>query len=251
MDLRLFISRLKDIWNRKQIKKQHEYAKELAFFSYLAGVQAPIDPPEHVLHKTALISYVRLIKNYTGKTIRSIAFGDSILDIPKSQYKSVPQHRNFALSGSWAQHMAQMARDLKPYLSGFYVENVIVGCLGGNPLLAGQPIEHVISTSQKALKEISELYPSSKLVVYGLPPVYNLNVAYNSIVFEVAIYQWLAGNHGNFVFIPMQKQFAGLLGLFPTIKMSSDGVHLSNAGVVTLDRLFARGFDAMPLSVIE
>lgn len=253
MDLRFLKADIVDFFNKGHYEKQHEYAKELAVLAAQLGVQDIKNPGDHIYHKEAVEVFRKNIENCKDKEIDAIAYGDSILDIPKNQYTAVKSEMNFALSGSWAYHMKRMAEDLRPTFQKKKkkIKNVISGCYGGNPLLAGQPIQSVVSESIDALKFIHECHPESRFIVYGLPPVYNLNATSNALLFEMAMYEWLIKNHPNFVFIPMQKQFAGALGLFPTIKMSSDGVHLSRRGVVTLDKFFARGKTSLPWTVID
>lgn len=251
LDIRFLIADIKDFFNRDNYKKNHEYAIQLALQAKAVGKLVEGDPGEHPYHAEALAKHKQTLKSFKGKTIDTIAYGDSILDIPRGSYTAVEERFNFAISGSWADHMKQMANDLKSSFSRKpKPKNVIVGCFG-NQFLAGQSLEETIKSSVDALSTISSLHKTSRLIVYGIPPVYNLNAAYNAFAFESAIYRWLVENHPNFVFIPMQRKFAGFLGLFPTIRMSSDGVHLSHRGVVTLDNFFEKAKIAPPGSIID
>jgi hypothetical protein len=184
----------------------------------------------------------------------TIAFGDSLIDLTRNRLRSVPSRLNFAISGSWANHMAQMAADIRPALerAGIYgsVKYVIVGSLGGNPLLMRQPVDRTIEESHKALDAIRRLYPGARIIVFGIPPTISMYVNKNALFFEAALYRWVLADR-DAVLLPLQKRFAGPLGLFPKAVMSVDGVHLSSQGAVEFDRLLEKAKKASPKSLVD
>lgn len=184
----------------------------------------------------------------------TIAFGDSLIDLTRNRLRSVPGRLNFAISGSWANHMAQMASDIRPALerSGIYrsVAYVVVGSLGGNPLLMRQPVDRTIEESRKALDTIRRLYPGARIIVFGIPPTISMYVNRNALSFEAALYRWVLADR-DAVLLPLQQRFAGPLGLFPKAIMSVDGVHFSAQGAVELDRLIEKAKHAPPKSLID
>lgn len=250
------IASIKDWLNRKSIEDAHNKAKVLSIGEeiILGRREPPIGPyVEHPLHKQRLIQYAKNVQEVKASDIDTIAFGDSLIDIPRNDWTQINEKVNFAISGSWANHMQQMAVEISPILKmkGIEPKNVIIGTLGGNPLLAYQNVDATISISINCLDKIRELFPSAKIIVYGLPPVYNAWATKYSLKFEGKMYEWV-NKDVNAVFIPIFSNFgSGVLYSTPNIQNSSDGVHLSNTGVVKLDKLFKRAKSATPKSIID
>lgn len=173
-----------------------------------------------------------------------ICFGDSLLDLTRDRLGSVRPGLNFSVSGSWAHHMARIAAEMRSPLvrEGIYgrVRYVIVGSLGGNPLLMRQPVDITIKRSIEALDSIRRLYPGARIIVFGIPPTVSLYVNLNAPDFEAALWRWVRGDR-DAVFLPLQRRFAGRFGLFPRGVMSTDGVHFSRKGAREFDRLLRKG----------
>jgi len=254
------IANIKDFLNKKNIEDANKKAKELAIAQeILSQGKSPAVGPyiEHPLHKARLVQYTKNIDNYSKiknrPTKTTVAFGDSILDIPRGDYKAIDEKLNFAISGSWANHMQQMATDISNllYQKGVTVNYVIVGTLGGNPLLSYQYCDATVKISWDCLDKIRNLFPFAKIIVFGLPPVYNIWATINSIKFESRMYEWVH-NDNNAVFVPIFSKFGkGLFNLTPDLDTSKDGVHLTAEGVVILDNLFTKAKSAKPKSIID
>jgi lysophospholipase L1-like esterase len=184
----------------------------------------------------------------------TIAFGDSLLDLTRKKLQSVPDRLNFSISGSWAHHMARMAADIRPALEragiSISVRYVVVGSLGGNPLLLRQPVDVTITHSLAALDAVRRLYPSARIIVYGIPPTVSTYVNTNAIPFEAALYRWVRADR-DAVLLPLQRKFAGWLGLYPKAVMSVDGVHFSSKGALEFDRLIEKGKRALAGSIVD
>ncbi len=184
----------------------------------------------------------------------TICFGDSLLDLTRDRLSSVRPGLNFSVSGSWAHHMARMAAEMRSPLArkGIYdrVRFVIVGSLGGNPLLTRQPVDLTIERSLDALKAMRRLYPDARFIVFGIPPTVSLYANLNAPAFEQAILNWVRGDR-DAVFLPLQRRFAGRLGLFPRGVMSSDGVHFSRKGAREFDRLLKKAKLVPPGTIVD
>jgi hypothetical protein len=207
---------------------------------------------ESPAHRERLTLYARNLRNARGGD--TIAFGDSLLDLPRNKLRSVPARLNFSICGSWANHMSQMAADIRPALkeAGIYdsVKYVVVGSLGGNPLLMRQPVEQTITHSLAALDSIRRLYPAARIIVYGIPPTTSLYVNMNALPFEAALCKWVLADRDS-VLLPLQRKFAGWLGLYPKAVMSVDGIHFSSQGIIEFDGLIEEGKRAPAKSIVD
>lgn len=206
----------------------------------------------HPEHNQRLAEYFVGLKSSPGGD--TIAFGDSLLDGPREKFCAIRSCLNFAISGSWANHMATMAADILPMLDATgksaEIDFLIVGSLGGNPLLQRQPVLTTITHSLQALTEIRYRYPRQRLIVYGIPPTVSIYVNLNAIKFEAAIYEWIIRD-GNAVYLPLFRKFAGAFGLFPKVLLSADGVHMTPAGIVLFDELLERGKTAPAGTLVD
>ena len=253
---------VKDLLNKKQYDKANDKAKTIAVLmeAEMAGKTPAIGPyVEHPLHKARLQQYIKNVEDYNNlppalQTAKgTIAFGDSLIDIPRGEFCSINEKLNFAISGSWANHMEQMAVDIFHLLfqKGMTIKNVVVGTLGGNPLLSYQDVDATVKISYDCLDKLRRIFPFAKIIVYGLPPVYNAYATRNSIKFESNMFEWV-NKDDNAVFVPLFSKFGqGLFNLTPNVVTSSDGVHLTHNGVVILDNLFDKAKSAKPKSIID
>ncbi len=203
-------------------------------------------------HRARLWQFIgKLRQTPKGDTI---AFGDSLLDMTRKKLHSVPDSLNFSICGSWAHHMAQMAADIRPALkeAGIMksVRYVVVGSLGGNPLLMRQPVNVTIDQSLAALDTVRRLYPSVRIIVFGIPPTVSIYVNTNAVAFEAALYRWVLADR-DAVLLPLQRQFAGWLGLYPKAVMSVDGIHFSERGTREFDKLIEKGKQAPSKSLVD
>jgi hypothetical protein len=185
---------------------------------------------KHPFHYRRVEEFTKQIKYWKKDKPVTINFGDSLTDLSRTQMARV-HNGIFSISGSWAHHMEQMATDLSDVLnSNVKVMNVSVGCLGGNPLLGYQNFDEVVSDSLKCLNTIRQLYPKARIVVYGLPPAFNIHVLRNTWDFDLRLLEWVSLDK-NARFISLKELFGRGWGkLFPTTRYSSDGVHFNPEG---------------------
>lgn len=186
---------------------------------------------KHPMHDERLMLYKELIKSWKGKKSVDINFGDSLTDMSRKQIE--PIHDGvFSISGSWAHHMQMMVEDIFELLknSDIEIKNISVGCLGGNPMLVYQDFQEILNDSLSCLNKIRELFPNSKIIVYGIPPVYNIYATMHSYEFDFRILNWINFDK-NASFISLKDNFGKGLGkLFPQMSYSSDGVHFNSNG---------------------
>lgn len=236
-------------WDR--MRKLRKKSRDLSIFLALTRGISPAPPGPYRQHPNHDAMVSRAHQNLSRvSAIGTLAYGDSLLDIPRDDITAVSSGFNFALSGSWSHHMAQMARDLQGMTTGCSISNVIVGCLGGNPLLAYQPIDTVIREAQKALDTIREVHPRSRIIVYGIPPVARMYVLKHAPAVDQALLYWVL-NDRDAVFLPLQREFSGSLGLTPKASISSDGVHFSPVGVRLFDDLLMAAKMAPRGSIVD
>jgi hypothetical protein len=194
---------------------------------------------KHPFHTKRLQEYKDKVGYWLdGKEI-NINFGDSLTDLSRTQI-SVCHDGIFSISGSWSHHIQMMAEDMQEALKRFIIKNISVGCLGGNPLLVYENINSVIEDAIKCLNKIRELYPETRIIVYGLPPVYNIHVVSNTYEFDSIIYNWTQKDK-NARFINLKSHFgSGFASLFPKVEYSSDGVHFNPKGANIFAELIKR-----------
>jgi len=206
---------------------------------------------DHPSFETRARGFVKDILAYEGpKDNLSINFGDSIVDMWHDRWQSI--NLPFSVGGFHHFHMLKMAMTLKPVLDAKKLnpKYIMIGTLGGNPLLQWQEINSVIAKSIECLDGLRIMWPQAKLIVYGLPPVVTMYATAHSLEFEAAIYKWVVKD-SNSVFLPMFKGFAGKWGLMPKSWVTAEGVHLSPVGQVLLDDNFETAKKAVPKSIVD
>lgn len=209
--------------------------------------------PQHPFFSERATQFTQEILTYKGPTSNlSINFGDSLVDMWRDRFTSI----NIPMSVGGMHHyqMLQMAQVIKPILDArkLVPKYIMIGTLGGNPLLQHQEINSVIQKSIDCLNGLRILWPNPqiKMIVYGLPPVIALYATIHSLEFEAAIYKWVVSDP-NSVFIPMFKSFAGKWGIYPKTWCTADGVHLSPVGQVMLDERFERAKTELPRTLLD
>jgi len=246
----------KDIWasletarNKSDYKKAHKVAMQTSAFMHLIfqNFKSPEIFIKHPLHETRLIDFKHKIDKMEAHANACINLGDSLTDLSRAEIDSIDGI--FSVSGMWHYHMAQMSKDLKPYLAekNVLVKYVAVGCLGGNPMLVYQDLNSTVENSLKALNDIKADFPDVKFIVYGLPPAFNLNIVENSYNFDAQLINWCISNSGVFISL---KNLGSTFGLFPKVEWSSDGVHFTQKAARRFSKAVEKAKSALPGSVI-
>lgn len=216
---------------RKDYEANIKHSQQGAILTHLLSENFNKDTErtKHPLHDQRLKEYITLIKTWKKKKDIDINFGDSLTDMSRKQIETV-HDGVFSISGSWAHHMTMMVEDLANSLKKYNVKNVSIGCLGGNPMLVYQNFEHVVNDTIICLNTIREKFPNARIIVYGIPPVYNINATAHSYDFDLELLKWVGADR-DARFISLKNHFGqGLASLFPQMAYSSDGVHFNPNG---------------------
>lgn len=209
-------------------------------------------PLQEEMQKRVLANLVSLAKD-DNAIFETIGYGDSILAGMRGFSVVLLDRCNMSIAGSWAHHMSTMIsftfpviHDLKLYPK---IKHVIIGTLGGNPFLQGQPVDITLEKSIETLNLIRTSFPNSRIIVYGLPPTVFVEANLKAIPFEFGLYQWCLMDY-NSVFIPLQRKFTRW-GIFPKAIMTSDGVHFSERGKYEFDELLKKAKTARARSLVQ
>lgn len=188
-----------------------------------------VERVKHPFHDQRVKEYKAIIKKWKKKKYIDVNFGDSLTDMSREQIEKV-HDAVFSISGSWAHHMTMMVEDLADSLKKYNVKNVSIGCLGGNPMLVYQNFDEIVKDSIQCLNKIREVFPEARVIVYGIPPVYNIYATTHSYDFDLEMLKWV-GNDKDARFISLKNHFGqGFASLFPQMLYSSDGVHFNPNG---------------------
>lgn len=199
--------------------------------------------PEHPAHYTALPGIVKQIQDWAHDEANPrkvcVSFTDSICAIPGKAITAIDIHAG--LSGSGGHNTLQMAAVIVPVLSahGLEVDTVITGCDIGNMLLQRWSYEKAIADAAENHAGIRKLVPSARIIRYGLPPVWDLYTTAHHWRSEIDLHR-MCVEDGNSIYVSLWK-LGSFFGLIPTSRRSAEGVHLSDRGVIKLDRLFWQG----------
>lgn len=174
----------------------------------------------------------------------TISFGDSMLDMAREQMTEIDF--NFNISGSWHFHMQEVAEALAHIVNSKYVvEHVIIGTLGGNPLLSMQDVDITIRKSVLCLNVIRKLFPLAKVIVYGLPPTVSAHLIEKHIEFESAIIGWVFGDK-NSIMVPLNRGFGKNMFISDS-NTSADGTHFNKSGAIKCNDCFRRAKKQNPI----
>ncbi len=254
MSLRMISAQIETAAQLSKYKKNIETVKKMDLALSILYPTPQIGP--YIVHpkfNENSTKFLNNIANFEGSKPGTIAFGDSILAMYRERWRSIPELFDFAVGGFWSHHMLNMAQIIKPALDskGIMPANIVIGSLGGNPLLLHQEINSVIQKSYECLDTLRSMWPYARLIVYGLPPTIATYATLHSLEFETALYKWVVQDKGASVFIPMQKGFAGKWGIFPKTSMTADGVHLSPVGMVLLDNRIEKAKKATIKTMVD
>lgn len=225
-------------FNRSEYKNNHKTMKNFELIKHLLLDVTSVANTKHPMHDERLADVkLQLSKFKAGDSI-ILNFGDSLTHLAQEWISSIDVFAS--LSGSWSCHIRDMMDDVVELVNskGLVVRAVVVGCNGGNPLLAKQEIGHVIDESLLTLQHARKLFPLSRIVYYGLPPVYAIYAAENSYRFDMAMLNSFILKDFNACMISLKKNMgSGFLKLFPTTVMSSDAVHFTPRGARKFSKL--------------
>lgn len=224
--------------HRKQYEKNILKSQITSMVIHLLSdtIDKNINFVKHPFHNKRLEEFKNSVSYWIPNRKVNINFGDSLTDMSRKQLYDT--HSGiFSISGSWSHHIKQMAIDMSEPLKKMQVKNISVGCLGGNPLLCQQNYDQVVKEAIDCLNVIRELYYKSRIIVYGLPPVYDIHVNMNTWNFDFELKQWVKEDK-DARFISLKEHFGkGYDKLFPSIEYSSDGIHFNPKGAIRFNQL--------------
>ncbi|HRZ18450.1 MAG TPA: hypothetical protein P5136_00095 [Methanofastidiosum sp.] len=184
---------------------------------------------------------------------RTIGFGDSILAQAKDRIKTVIDPRlNFSLGGMWAHHMLKNINDMVPlFLSyGFMPKKIVIGTPNGNAILVHQEINSVNEQSLIVLNRLRQLFPTSRIIIYGIPMTIVSYAIQNFAAYDTALFKWMMSDI-NSVMLPLIKGFVENYHILPKADMNSDGVHMTPKGQVFFGELIEHGKMGAPRRLIN
>lgn len=228
-----------DLYSSYRNRKAFEQARQIAVLSELnlQSNKNAYNPPSYPFFEKKVQDYIDHIEIYLPTTKKvHINFGDSITDLARRFLPDIDGI--YSLSGSWSNHVYDMIRALTPviYQEGIDVGKVSIGTLIGNPLLVYSNYDEALADAIKTLNLCRETFENAQMVVYGIPPVFNLWATEHSIELDLTYQKWCDWNNAKF--ISLRDHFgSGLLKIFPTMKYSSDGIHLSPQAAIKLNAL--------------
>ena len=237
------INKILDIYDTWRKRKNYEKAVELSKTGFLwlhENISSyEVNPQKkHFGHDKRLAEYKKNISAWTDKYDIDINFGDSLSDFSRIQLNAY-HDGIFSIGGSWSHHIEMMVKDLKDDLSVYNVKNVTVGSLGGNPMLVYYNINETIKYALQCLDTIRSCYPESRIIVYGIPPLFNIYATQNSYFFDHKMIEWTIQDK-NAKFLSLKEHFgSGWLKLFPVSEWSRDGVHFNPQGASKFAQLLS------------
>ena len=247
MSIEKLAAEIKTELSREQYARQHVQA----FLTALAidniaqdGAEGPY--LEHPGHEKALATFGEQIDRIrqNPEAVDTIAFGDSILDFARGHLESIPADANFGLAASWPHNVTRMALQIIPALAGiagFAPRYLVIGTPGGNPLLLKQAPGGVLAQTLFCLDSVRDearkYWPGIQFILYGLPPTYSPTVYQARPEYTATLIRW-ADRDGNACYVDICSGFGGLFGLFPSLRMSSDGIHQTPRGILKMDQRF-------------
>lgn len=246
---------LKDFLEKPIVRKTHKEnkAKTLAKWMIMSK-RKPFTGgfPPYPFQEESIRTFQKHISNFKSHNLErdvTIAFGDSLIAFIAKELSQVDYRLNFAQPGSGSPNFLQTAKDLSEELKDFKVNNVVVGCFGGNPLLSYQDFEEIKQEARTAFRGLRGIFPESKIIVYGLPPVYDVYANIYALEFDKFMIQEVKEDK-NAVFLLLKIRFADKSGILPSIKYSSDGVHLRGEAIIILDQMIKEAKSLPPGTIL-
>lgn len=224
-----------------------EEGQKLAVIKAIMDEGKPIQTgpwPDHPLHDECVEKFTAELEayidggeiEYHGRAAKDVcvSFTDSICAIPGRLLTAIDFH--WGISGSGGTNTYKMAAVMLPKLIavGLRPRWIVTGCDIGNPLLQRWSYDVAIADARSNQKGIRALAPTAWIIRYGLPPTWDPYLTAHrwqaeEDLFEICMADW------NSVYVSL-SDMGGFGGLWPLEANSAEGIHLSQGGVVKLDR---------------
>ena len=212
--------------------------------------------PEHPGHAAAMRHNREMIREFASNPLReahpTIGIHDSLIALRAEQCTSVDLP--CGVSGLGGRQYIRLMHDVKAVLDQYKINPgfLVLGCIVGNMLLNRYSWGQCVSEFQSVYAESRALWPDAKIILYGLPPVFDEYLTQHTwqaeqlMIWKVAA-DVKAGN--NAVYVSLKKMSIG--GVWPRTKLSSDVVHLTATGFIRFDRLLNEAHRAPAGSVLS
>lgn len=235
-----------DAWrNRKNIEEAHSTMREVSIAKWfmLTGIQPkkgdyPL-PPNYGTQLLLRLGWIDDFKKFADmlpeKVKHTLLIGDSLSDFARKELTSVDTRLNLAMAGQASSFYDAILRDTAKALEEIEIKYLIIECWG-NELLSYFDLEDVKFHVARTINKARSMYPNAKLIIAGLPPVYDVYVNIVKVEFTQHLMN-LVNQDSNACLVLLEKHFAGSFGIFPKIEFSSDGVHFSGDGIILFDKL--------------
>ena len=227
--------------NRKLIERSQQKMKDISIAKWVSLIDVQPKKGEYPLTPNYAnelkkrLDWISEYKNVKPFTDRTVLIGDSLSDFTRKELTCVDKRLNLALAGQASSFYDSILKDTFQSLQAVNPEYLIIECFG-NELLSYYDIQVVKEHATRTFKLARSLYPNSKIILGGLPPVYDVYVNTVKIEFTNHLLN-LVNTDSNSCLVILEKHFAGLFGVFPKIDYSSDGVHFAGKGIIEYDKL--------------
>lgn len=220
----------REISKRKTYDKGRWLAMQKELVRLQGNVHAPGDRPAHPFARD------RIEKNIVpgSLAVNRITAMDSIGDFARGKCKIIDSTQNISAAGvtTWQiKALINMAAD-DARVHNHQVRYLIVGT-GGNDFLWGRLAPEVIADMRFALDTGRDRFPRAKIIIIGLPPVFDVHLTQSRIAMEAEMIRWCTQNMPRAAYVSL----TGLGNEFgdPKRKNSTDGIHLTDRGYEKLD----------------
>lgn len=236
---------------RRKIRKAQAATKDFSLLKFMTQQGEPTrksvgDPSMFPGIETRIGQYKDAIQRYAKAEGASksnpkavvAGVGNSLMDFLRGSSIQIDDRINFGLAGACSPHMLYVMRALAPALAeaGLIVRAIVIGCLKGNALLGHQDYDAAEADCKEALDGARALWPGARMIVYGMPPVWDVYAMIYQQTSREKFQAWVKADT-DAVYLDILKRFAGPWGLFPTLEDSLEGVHMTPAAKVEFDNM--------------
>jgi hypothetical protein len=249
--------------NRKAIEMLHGRMESIDIVEYLGMKSGSIKQydnyyPQHPKFAEHVAACKTKISEYRashqpaadGKYHVTISLGDSIVALSEKVLSSEID-LNFNLPGDSGMGFVRVYDAIALDLQDFCVDFLVIGCWVGNGLLNGQTYQAALKEFDDTWGNIRKRLPGAKIITYGIPATFNLYASSVRFDFNFRVLLQKVYSDGNATATLLQRGYAGVLGLFPTIEMSYDTVHLTSRGQYRLRDDIRAGKKSIPGTVMN
>lgn len=248
----------------RKIRKAQKATKAFSLAKFITQEGTPTrksvgDPRQFPGIDTRIADFRNQIRDYAKSVGASkakqkavkIGVGNSLMDFLRGSSCQIDDRMNFGLAGACSPHMLYVMRAIAPMLAeaGLIVRALVIGCLKGNALLGHQEYDAAEADCKEALDGARGLWPGARIIVYGLPPVWDVYAMIYQETSRKKFEEWVQAD-ADAVYLDILKRFAGRWGLYPTLEESLEGIHMTDVAKVGFDNMISDGLTAEAGSTI-